>query len=133
MKKRIGWMVLGAALAGLILVLLPPKAEAQQTTLERCKQGACYGFGPPIGSCVGAFIYSDISQTPVVQYACNAKAWTRAGGTPNAGANLFVYGDSHPSGAGLAAAFMNYPSILAFNRNWSLTNNAVAGAQFTDE
>jgi lysophospholipase L1-like esterase len=88
MKKVIFAVALLSAALG--FVLLPQKAAAQSTQ-ERCVQGACYAYGPPAGTCVGAFIYSDISQTPVTQYACKAGAWSATGSaSPTATSNLLL-------------------------------------------
>lgn len=71
----------------LFLAFFIPHAHAQNTQ-DRCTQGACSGFGPPIGACVGSFIYSDISQTPVQAYSCKAGAWALQGGGSGGGASF---------------------------------------------
>lgn len=62
------------------LLFLLPHAQAQSTQ-NSCIQGACYGFGAPQGACVGAFVYSDISQTPVQAYSCSNGGWVKSGGS----------------------------------------------------
>jgi hypothetical protein len=62
------------------LFFLLPHAQAQSTQ-NSCVQGACYGFGAPQGSCIGAFNYSDISQTPVQAYSCFNGGWVKSGGS----------------------------------------------------
>lgn len=64
-----------------LLLFLLPVFSLAQSSQEKCQQNACYGYGPPSGACVGAFIYSDISQTPVQAYSCVAGAWRKQGGS----------------------------------------------------
>lgn len=72
-----------------LLLLLPfflaPHKAAAQTSQEKCQQGACYGFGAPSGACVGAFIYTDISVTPMQAYSCKANVWGWQGGGSTGG------------------------------------------------
>lgn len=72
--KRFAFLIL------LLPFFLAPHKASAQSSLEKCQQGSCYAFGPPSGSCVGAYIFSDISQTPVQAYSCKANAWVAQGG-----------------------------------------------------
>lgn len=71
------------ALLSLSLLFLLPHHQTvyAQSSLEKCQQGACAGYGAPSGSCSGAFVYSDISQNPPVIYSCKGGAWVQSAGT----------------------------------------------------
>ena len=85
----------------LLLIYLVPFSLFAQTTQEKCQQGACSGYGPPVGRCSGAFIYSDVSQNPVQAYSCVNTAWVAQGGSagvipPVANPTSYVaFGDSN--------------------------------------
>jgi hypothetical protein len=83
------------ALAFLLLTItLLPKHASAQSSLERCKQNTCYGYGPPAGACAGAFIFSDISATPVQAYSCKNFVWVTQGGGSSGPANVTITVDT---------------------------------------
>lgn len=108
-----------------LLLLLPfflaPHKAAAQTSQEKCQQGACYGFGAPSGACVGGFIYSDISVTPVQAYSCKANVWSAAGGGSvtassissalGSPAGLLLLGDSISAGTGSSNTSLGFTSL----------------------
>lgn len=78
MKNLAFWALLSL---GLLFLLPNHHTVYAQSSIEKCQQGACTGFGPPSGSCVGAYAYSDLSQTPPVFYSCKGGAWVQSAGT----------------------------------------------------
>lgn len=119
-----------------VFLLLFPLCGLAQT-------GYIHGSGDPstlnpVPNCGGSRFYIDDS---------TGKLYTAAQGSPclwkdasaavmaglNAGANLLTLGDSHCQGFGLALQAQSYPSILAAQNNWGITNNCVGGAAFYDE
>jgi hypothetical protein len=96
-----------------------------------------YGTGPAPSPCAtpsfyvrnlsGGQLYICVGGSPVLVTGKGSSA------SPNVAANIFVHGDSHPRGYGLLLQAQSYPSLLAAQENWQLTNLAVDGYAFYDE
>lgn len=66
-------------LFALAVFLVPHKAHAQ--SIESCKTGACYGYGPPTGAALNGYIYQDVSQSPPALYCPKNGVWIACGGS----------------------------------------------------
>lgn len=83
------------ALAACALFLVPHRAHAR--SIESCKQGACYGFGPPQGAAsTNGYIYQDVSQSPTALYCPKGGVWTPCGGSGGGDLTSFIIGNLAP-------------------------------------